>query len=372
MSLAGRGAGPHIPYIYPGRFDRPFFTMNVAIALSGGADSLMSLLLLRETGAQVMAVHALFHAAGEPAVPERLQHLCAELQVPLHVLDLRREFEHLVIEPFIRAYQQGLTPNPCAGCNPAMKFGLLLDKARELGADKLATGHYARLDASASGPGLYRGLDPSKDQSYFLSRVPGERFEHVVFPLAGWTKTQVLAELQQRGLNAPAGAESQEICFIPDDYRTFLRSRQVQLGRGGSITLSDGTVLGRHQGLWQHTLGQRKGLGIAWSEPLYVIGKDLTGNRLVVGPKHETLSRGCVTHKPNLLLPPQDWPEQVLVQTIYRQRPHPADVAVTESGMLIRFDEPRPRPTPGQIAAVYGADGQVLAGAEITESDSAA
>lgn len=268
--------------------------------------------------------------------------------------------------------EQGLTPNPCACCNPTMKFGLLLDRARELGADKLATGHYARLTDTATGPALFRGLDPAKDQSYFLSRVPRERFGHIIFPLDAWTKARTLAELEQRGMPVPAGGESQEICFIPNDYKTFLHARQVRLSGPGPITLADGTVLGRHQGLWQHTLGQRKGLGIAWTEPLYVIDKDMAGNRLLVGPKDATLSRGCVTGRPNLLLPPTSWPDQVLVQSIYRQRPHPALVAVTESAMTITFDEPRPRPTPGQIAAVYSADGQVLAGAEITESDSAA
>jgi len=345
---------------------------KTAIALSGGADSLMSLLLLRETGAEVMAVHARFLSADDEVLHERLHGLCAKLRVPFHLVDLRGEFEELVIAPFVRAYQSGLTPNPCATCNPAIKFGLLLDRVRELGADRLATGHYARLARTPQDAALYRGLDADKDQSYFLSRVPRERFEQVIFPLADWTKNAVRQALDERGLTPPAGRESQEVCFIPSDYRDFLRERKIRLGGPGPITLADGTILGRHEGLWNHTLGQRKGLGIAYSQPLYVTGKDFAQNRLLVGPKSETLSTGCRTGIPNLLWPPELWPGEVLAQTIYRQRPEPARVSVDQAGMTITFPDPRAMPTPGQVAAVYSPEGQVLAGAVIEEASHAA
>lgn len=341
---------------------------NTAIALSGGADSLMSLLLLRETGDRVFGVHARFMDTDDADQLERLRSLCEDLAVPFQLIDLRAEFETLVIAPFVRAYQSGLTPNPCATCNPAIKFGLLLDRAVELGADRLATGHYARLADSPHGPALFRGRDASKDQSYFLSRVPRERLKRVVFPLAEWTKTAVRQGLAERGLSAPAGRESQEVCFIPSDYRDFLRERKVRLGGPGPITLADGTVLGRHVGLWNHTLGQRKGLGIAYSQPLYVTGKNFDANRLIVGPKSETLAAGCRTDRPNLLCPPEFWPAEVLAQTIYRQPPEPARVSVDDSGMTIVFVRPLPIPTPGQVAAVYASDGQVLAGAVIREA----
>jgi tRNA-specific 2-thiouridylase len=341
--------------------------LKTAVALSGGADSLMTLLLLRETGTAVMGVHALFHGAGDDGLPERLRSLCAELDAPFAVIDLRQEFEDLVVGPFVRAYQQGLTPNPCAACNPSIKFGLLLDRVRELGADRLATGHYARLEAAGYGPVLFRGLDQSKDQSYFLSMVPRERFERIVFPLSGWTKADVRKALDERGLTPPAGRESQEVCFIPADYRDFLRARKVRLGGPGSITLADGTVLGRHYGLWQHTLGQRKGLGIAYREPLYVTAKNFGKNALIVGPRSEAMSRGCRTDAPNLLCPPEHWPAEVLVQTIYRQRPEPAKVELDAGGMTITFPGPRAIPTPGQVAAVSSSAGQVLAGGVIRE-----
>jgi tRNA-specific 2-thiouridylase len=345
---------------------------NTAIALSGGADSLMSLLLVRETGARVLGVHARFMDTDDADQLERLRSLCGDLGVPLHLVDLRAEFEELVIAPFVRAYQAGLTPNPCAACNPAIKFGLLLDRARALGADRLATGHYARLEKKPYGPALFRGADATKDQSYFLSRVPRERFQHVLFPLAEWTKAAVRQGLAERGLTPPAGRESQEVCFIPGDYREFLRERKVRLGGPGPITLADGLVLGRHQGLWNHTLGQRKGLGIAYSEPLYVTGKDFRENRLLVGLKSETLAAGCRTGKPNLLCPPEFWPGEVLAQTIYRQSPEPAHVSLDDSGMTVVFVRPRSIPTPGQVAAVYSAQGQVLAAAVIEEAIHAA
>lgn len=340
--------------------------LKTAVALSGGADSLMTLLLLRETGAAVMGVHALFHGADDE-LPEKLRALCERHGAPFAVIDLRREFEELVVAPFVSAYQRGLTPNPCAACNPSIKFGLLLDRVRELGADRLATGHYVRLEAAGYGPALFRGHDPSKDQSYFLSMVPRERFESVVFPLGAWTKADVRTALEERGLTPPAGRESQEVCFIPADYRDFLRARKVRLGGPGSITLADGTVLGRHFGLWQHTLGQRKGLGIAYSEPLYVTGKDFAKNALIVGPKSAALSRGCRTDAPNLLCPPEHWPEEVLVQTIYRQRPEPARVDLDAEGMTITFPAPRAIPAPGQVAAVYSPEGQVLGGGVIRQ-----
>jgi tRNA-specific 2-thiouridylase len=341
--------------------------MNIAVALSGGTDSLMSLLLVRETGAKVLAVHARFLPHDDHDVIRKLESLCASLNVEFRLVDLRREFEDLVVTPFVRAYQRGLTPNPCATCNPAIKFGLLMDRILELGADKLATGHYAQLRDTENGLALFRGLDPAKDQSYFLSRVPRERFTRVLFPLAEWTKANVRQALAKRSLIPPADGESQEICFIPTDYRDFLRARSIRLDGPGPITLTDGTTLGRHAGLWRHTLGQRKGLGIAYSEPLYVIAKDPPRNRLVVGVKSQALALGCRTTAPNLLYPPTSWPPVVLVQTIYRQRPAPARVSLTEQGMDIMFPEPRALPAPGQIAAVYAEDGQLLAGAVIEE-----
>ena len=255
--------------------------MRLAVAVSGGGDSLASLLRLREAGHEVLALHGRFlpdaHNPKSEQAEAGLAESCAGLGVALHVLDLREPFERLVAGPFAAEYLAGRTPNPCARCNVAMKFGLLLDAALELGAQALATGHYARAGAHpVHGWALSRGADPSKDQSYFLSLVPRKRLERALFPLADERKTDVRADLAGRGLSPPLPEESQEICFVPgDDYRAFLAARVhgglSGLPGPGPAVLPDGTPVGRHQGLWRATIGQRRGLGLSWREPLYAM-----------------------------------------------------------------------------------------------------
>ena len=344
--------------------------MRTAVALSGGADSLLTLHLLMEKGVALTGVHAFFLPPTDKdrALAARIETGCRELGIPFFALDLSEEFEGKVIQPFIRAYTRGRTPNPCAICNPRIKFGLLRDRVRALGADRLATGHYARIKSSGRGPALYRGVDPVKDQSYFLSLVPVDRFTDVTFPLGDWCKSDVLAELKKRGLGVPAGDESQEVCFIPEDYRTFLAERGVPLSGPGPVQTVAGESLGKHQGLWRYTLGQRRGLGIPYAEPLYVIAKEYDTNTLVVDTREKLAVPGCLAGKINFMVPQELWPEQILVQTIYRQPPKPVTVTVHRDTMTIRFAEPRTRPTPGQVAAVYSDEGQVLAGGVITGS----
>lgn len=334
--------------------------MTVVVAVSGGVDSLLCLALLREAGEEVLAVHGRFldqDAAGEP-----LAALCASLGVPYLELDLRREFEERVVRPFVRAYLAGETPNPCAACNPGIKFGVLFDRAIERGADRLATGHYVRLENGR----LLRGADARKDQSYFLSLVPAGRLARAVFPLGGLTKDEVRAELARRGLAAPVPRESREICFVPgDDYRAFLEGRGEALPGGGPVLLEDGRALGRHRGLWRHTQGQRRGLGLSWPEPLYVLDKDVERNALVVGPRASLESSGCVLRGVNRLVAPDFWPEVVLVQTRYRQKARPGRWEEAGDGLRLHFLEPQGRPTPGQISALYTPEGAVLAGGVI-------
>lgn len=334
--------------------------MTVVVAVSGGVDSLLCLALLREAGEEVLAVHGRFldqDAAGEP-----LAALCASLGVPYLELDLRREFEERVVRPFVRAYLAGETPNPCAACNPGIKFGVLFDRAIERGADRLATGHYVRLENGR----LLRGADARKDQSYFLSLVSAGRLARAVFPLGGLTKDEVRAELARRGLAAPVPRESREICFVPgDDYRAFLEGRGEALPGGGPVLLEDGRALGRHRGLWRHTQGQRRGLGLSWPEPLYVLDKDVERNALVVGPRASLESFGCVLRGVNRLVAPALWPEVVFIQTRYRQKARPGRWEEAGDGLRLHFLEPQGRPTPGQISALYTPEGAVLAGGVI-------
>ena len=344
---------------------------TIAVALSGGADSLFTLVLLQEVGYEVTALHGLFKESdqGKEKTVAAIGQLCARLGVPLHVADLRQEFDEKVVEPFVRGWLSGRTPNPCALCNPRVKFGLLLEAAENAGAERIATGHYARLtDHPDFGQALMRGVDQTREQSYFLSLVPRQRLARARLPLGEWRKEEVKAELARRGLTPPLPSESREICFVPDDdYRAFLQNRNLELPGPGPILNAEGTVLGRHQGLWRYTQGQRRGLHIAFSEPLYVLGKDAERNALLVGTKQEFQSQTCLVEQVNLLVAVELWPETVLAQIRYRQQATPARAKWEDGRLRLAFEEPQPPPPPGQIAALYSEDGTVLAAGVITE-----
>ncbi|WP_027190574.1 tRNA-specific 2-thiouridylase [Fundidesulfovibrio putealis] len=340
--------------------------MTVAVAVSGGMDSLLALALVREAGHDALALHAHFLPPDDRQLRlvRALDDLCRSHGVPFAAVDLSGEFRRLVIEPFMDAYAAGLTPNPCAACNRDMKFGLLADEAVRLGAGRIATGHYARQDERG---GLLRGADPAKDQSYFLTLTPPEKLRRALFPLGEWRKADVPAALASRGLAPPLPSESQEVCFVPgDDYRAFLQDQGARVPGPGPVRLPDGREIGRHQGLWRHTIGQRKGLGIPWSEPLYVLDKIASENALIAGPKSGLDAHDCHVREVNLLVPFEEWPDAPLAQTCYRQRPAPVRASLARDGLLsLRFDNPIPKPTPGQVAAVFDGSGRALAGGVI-------
>lgn len=341
--------------------------MKIAVAVSGGADSLASLISLGEAGHEVLALHGLFRADDDGKAAAGLMIACARLGVPLHCLDLRAEFERLVAAPFAAEYLAGRTPNPCARCNAAMKFGLLLDRALGYGAEGLATGHYASVgEHPAYGWALSRGADSAKDQSYFLALVPAERLKRAVFPLCGSRKAEVVAGLAEYGVTPPLPQESQEICFVPgDDYRAFLAARNPELPGPGPALLPDGRRVGEHQGLWRATIGQRRGLGLSHTEPLYVLDKDVGANTLIVAPRQDLLVSGFEAGEANVLVDPALWPERLLVQTRYREGAKPARAERAQGTLRVVFDERQVRPAPGQVAALYDEAGAVLAGAVI-------
>ena len=321
-----------------------------------------------------------------------LRQTCRRLNIPLYLLDARALFDESVIRPFVRAYAAGQTPNPCALCNRHIKFGILAAAARLLDG-RLATGHYARLAPLPEGNGMTiaSATDTAKDQGYFLALVPPPALQEVLFPLADLRKQDCLAAVREAGLAVPLPGESQEICFIPtreDAYRDFLQRRWVQEHivppAEGPMLLCcrqpDGSLterpVGRHAGLWRHTEGQRRGLGIAYSEPLYVLAKDTARNALLVGPRALLGMLACRTEPANFFLPPRHWPlvadtnETLRVRLRYRQQPVPAQVdMLPDGGLHIRLNAatgPHFPSAPGQVAAVYDAAGRILAGARIS------
>lgn len=344
--------------------------MAIAVAVSGGVDSLLALQLLREQGEEVIALHAFLQDLSEDMyrVSKELQDKCAYLNVPFYLLDLRKDFQKLVIEPFVNSYAQGFTPNPCALCNRRVKFGKLLDKARDLGAKKLATGHYARLANVCGQKLLLRGRDEEKEQSYFLALLTTCQLEFVHFPLAEWRKLDTYQALEKKGLSAVNKMESQEICFVTGtDYRDFVLNKMKNYPPSGPIKDSQGNVLGTHQGLYRYTIGQRKGLGISYPEPLYVLKKDTAKNELIVGTKEECISSKCRVKDLNILVDPDKWPEQLFVQTRYRQEAVPAHVHLQDREIKVSFLYSRKPATPGQIAAFYSEQGEILGAGIIDE-----
>ncbi len=359
----------------------------LAVAVSGGVDSLCALLLAVRSGRPVRALHArLAEPSGHEARCEALQtearlaRVCAELGTPLHVVDLRERFAALVTRPFARAWADGVTPNPCTLCNRRIKFGLFQDEAARLGCTGLVTGHYVRLDYDhpyrGAAPLLGPAADARKDQSYFLGLVPRLRLARAAFPLAGLEKDRVRALVTGAGLAVPQPKESQDICFVPRSgggYRDAVAALDPEsaarlAGEGDIVEASSGRVIGRHRGLWRYTEGQRQGLGIAWTEPLYVVGRRAGDNVLLVGGRSLAVtSRADLTHV-NFMVEPDELPAVCLVRLRYRQTPMPARAAVTGAGLSLRLAEPVFMSAPGQTGVVLDAERRVLAAGVITSA----
>ncbi len=274
----------------------------ILLALSGGVDSALSLALLRALDCEVLAVtfknfcYGDQDAAGAKAccsldAIEDARELAQRFGARHWVHDVSARFQELVIDPFVAEYRAARTPSPCLDCNSSVRFPALLALADQQGCPLVATGHYARVVPGPAGePELHRGLDPGKDQSYFLAPVPREIWRRVVFPLGWYTKEQVRAAARELRLPVAEKAESQEICFVPDGDRSFLFDGP-DAGRSGPVTDRRGRVLGEHRGLEHYTVGQRRGLGIAHPEPLYVLALEPRTNTLVVGPHAELATR---------------------------------------------------------------------------------
>ena len=351
---------------------------RVAVGLSGGVDSSLTAALLRAAGWQVEGLTLWLMSGKGACCAEGLVDaagLCEELGIPHHVVDSRQIFQQEIVQFLVQGYSDGTTPLPCSRCNRAVKFGPMLDwAARERGIERVATGHYARLRPSPSGgrTQLLRGLDARKDQSYFLYDLPQTVLQRLVFPLGELTKPDTRAEAGRLGLRTAEKPESQDLCLADHhgSMKAFLDAYLPE--RPGEIVLGDGRVVGQHDGIEHFTIGQRKGLGVAWSEPLHVVRLDAAMNRVVVAPRAEAARSECVVGAINWVsIDPPSSPLEVQVQVRYRSAPERArliPVAADQSDQLaerphrcrLEFLEPQFSITPAQAAVFY--DGEMVLG----------
>jgi tRNA-specific 2-thiouridylase len=339
---------------------------QVAVALSGGVDSAVAALLLHEQGYSIAGITMQVSDHGQQALAAARQ-VAGHLGIDLHELDFRDAFRQQVVRDFCAAYARGETPNPCVRCNRFIKFGALAAQARELGASLFATGHYAGIafDSDRNRFLLRRGADHQKDQSYFLYRLVQEQLATALLPLADLTKDQVRRIAAQHRLPVAERAASQDICFIPDnDYARFVLQMMPEAAAPGIIKDSSGRVIGRHCGLIHYTIGQRRGIGIAAAEPLYVVAIDRQDNALVVGPQRACLRRELVAADLNwIAIEELQEPCRVLARIRYLHAPAWAEVAPLEGGRVrVLFDDAQPAITPGQSVVFYDPEGSCVLG----------
>lgn len=374
---------------------------RVVLAMSGGVDSSVAAHLLQQAGHEVIGV---FMRHGEqaaqacavdgsvssspllPILQGRADHkqgccsasdaedarsVASRLGIPFFALDLQREFGEIV-EYFIDEYLLGRTPNPCVMCNHRLKFGRLFDYADAVGAEFVATGHYARRSEPTDSndyPGLLRGLDESKDQSYALFGIPRERFRRMLLPVGDYRKSEIRELAGKVGLNVATKRDSQEICFVTTGHHAqFVRDRRPESSRAGNFVTIDGRVVGQHEGIEAYTIGQRKGLGIALGEPMFVVRIDRQTNDVIIGPKESLARTGLRADRCNWLVAPPAHPFACQAMIRYNSRAAAATaIADSDGNLTVVFDEPCYGVAPGQAVVCYSGE-RVLGGGWIVES----
>lgn len=354
---------------------------RVVLAMSGGVDSSVAAFLLKEQGYEVIGLFMRTGMHGhEDDTPSHKKGCCSavdagdarrvadRLDIPFYALDFEADFER-IMDYFADEYLAGRTPNPCVVCNNWLKFGKLWSYGKQLGADFVATGHYAQIVQGAAGPELHSGADPAKDQSYVLFGLRRSLLPHLLFPIGGYAKEDVRAMARKLGLSVADKPDSVEICFVPEnDHAAFIRRRRPDLTTAGHFADTEGNVLAEHDGFEQFTIGQRKGLNYAAGSRRYVLQIVPENNTVVLGDREELLASSLIAARVNWLIEPPTEPLRCSAKIRYRHQAAPARISINGDGTRVEFAEPQSAITPGQAVVFYNGR-RVLGGGWIERAE---